>query len=362
MSTDDSELVRLSIERICKWMNANGAPSIAANLASAASLQDQTTADAECSASVPDDLRALWLLHNGQVKEGNGLFECYDFLSIQWAIAQREAVLESLSFARTNNQWWINSGGTDEELHSDTWIPFAARDSDSLAIHAVSERVFRFDHDDSPCLVAPSLQDWLRAFANRVEAGDYKVEPGFGDYHLALRDREAEKREQEREQKRMAHEATRHVVPLLDQFAKAVSLQDADRCIEIFRDALKRSDQDSFNAAVSILFQDDISNTLVASALRPVLNNVTLSPDQWLHVAAGGALLENNSIRDFAVARTTGFSPDARRKLEQQLKIPSQRNATVLLIQKLQMPIATAEKTGWLSRLFGKKEPPEPAS
>jgi hypothetical protein len=261
--------------------------------------------------------------------------------------------------------WWKGSGGTDDELLSDCWIPFAGRDSDSLAIHGVSGRVFLFEHDDAPQLLASSLIEWLQRFVDRIAAGDYKVEKGFGDYFLTLRDREAEQQSLEHAERRSAHNKMRNEIPLQEQFVSAVSAKDAHRCIEVLQDALKRDDKPSFNSFVASLFTDNLTPKFVASALRPVLSSVTLNPDQWLDIAVGGALLENNAIRGFAATRAIGYSPKRLRQLQKshfKSVVAGERKALGVLLQQLKAkeePRAQAEKTGsWFSRLWGNKKPP----
>jgi len=187
---ENTEGIRLAIERISRWMNEHGAPLLVENLAPAASAERLAEAEAEFGMAFPSDLRAMWSLHDGQREEGNGFIEAYNLLSVQWALAERETVLMGIEFARESPDWWEDSGGTTEELHSNQWLPFAAQDSDSLVVHGLTGRVFQCDHDDSPKLLAPSLGEWFLRYADRVEANDYAVEEGFGDYYLSLRDRE----------------------------------------------------------------------------------------------------------------------------------------------------------------------------
>jgi cell wall assembly regulator SMI1 len=100
MMDADNDAVRLSIARISQWMNENGAPLLVSNLAPGASAEDLAHAEREFKVALPKGLRALWLLHNGQVDEHNCFIEYYDFLSIEWALAQRESVLLCMQFAR----------------------------------------------------------------------------------------------------------------------------------------------------------------------------------------------------------------------------------------------------------------------
>ena len=361
------EGIRLSFERISCWMNSHGAPWLVENLADGATQERLAIAEAEFGVVLPSDLRALWSLHDGQREDRNGFVEAYNLLSVQRALAEQDTVLIGIQFARESPQWWKDSGGTSEELHSNHWLPFAAQDSDSLVVHGVSGRVFRCDHDNSPKLLAASLGEWFERYAERVEADDYKVEEGFGDYFLSLRDRAAERRQQERAQREAEHERMRRETPLLDQFRAAIARKDEGRCIEVLKDALARDDKEAFRAAVLLLFAGSLETTFVAAALRPVLNGVTLDPDQWVDVAVGGALLGNNAVRDIGISRAVGFSPMRLTRLEKTTAAASsgERDSLNDVLRKLRTmrpsdapPPAQGDTGKWFSRFF-KKRPPQ---
>jgi cell wall assembly regulator SMI1 len=362
-----TEGIRLSFERISRWMSSHGAPLLVENLADGATPERLANAEAELGWALPSDLRGLWSLHDGQREEGNGFIEAYNLLSVKRAIAEQETVLIGIEYAREEPAWWKDSGGTTEELDSNHWLPFAAQDSDALVVHGVTGRVFRCDHDDSPKLLAPSLGEWLEQYAERVETDDYAVEEGFGDYFLSLRDREAERREQERAQREREHERMRRETPLLDQFRAAIAQKDEDRCIEVLKDALERDDKDAFSAAVRLLFAGDLETKFVAAALRPVLKAVTLEPDQWVDVVVGGALLGNNAVRDIGLSHAAGFSQTRLKRLAKAAAAasPGERAALNNVLQKLwamkqsDAPPPPDGHTGnWFSRFF-KKPPPK---
>ena len=273
------ERTRAAVERICRWMNDHGAPLLVENLAAGATESELAEAEQKLGHALPEGLRALWSLHNGQDGEHNGFIEWYDFLSIDWSVAQHESVMACIEFARENPTTW-GAELTAEELQSEHWFPFAGRDSDSLAV-GVTGRVFRFDHDDSPKLIAHSFAEWLDGYAERVEADDYEVDEGFGDYYLVLRDRERERAEAERAARRQAHEQYRRETPLDEQLRVALEANDEDRCMEVLQDARDREGGRALPEIVTQLFASKPDPKLVAGALRPLLNAVTLTSDQW---------------------------------------------------------------------------------
>lgn len=361
-----ADRIRDAFERISRWMNAHGAPLLVENLAPGASPERLAQAEAALGAALPDDLRALWSLHDGQREEGNGFIEAYNLLSVQGAVAEQETVLSCIEFARETPDQWPATGGTMDELQSNHWLPFAAQDSDSLVVHGVTGRVFACDHDDSPRLLAPSLAAWLENYASRVDAEDYAVEEGFGDYSLQLRDRDAELRQQERAEREAEHERFRRETPLLDQLRKALASKDEDRCTEVLKGALDRDDADEFRAAITMLFGAKAEPKLVAGALRPLLQVVVLEPDQWVDVAIGGALLGNNAIRDVAISHCTDVSADRLRQLAATVTGAATAERAVLddVLQRVRAKApadttaqADAPRGNWLSRLLGKRPP-----
>ncbi len=353
---------RDALARIRRWMTTHGAPLLAENLAPGATAERLASAEEEFGVALPADLRALWSVHDGSLQELNGFVNGFNLLSTSWAAGQQESVLMSIDFARESPDNWPESGGTMDELASEHWLPFAGLDSDSLVVHGESGRVFDCPHDDTPRLVAPSLAAWLEEYASRLEADDYVLEEGFGDYYLTLRDRKAEQREQRRAEKKAAHDRHRHETPLLEQFREAVAASDEDRCIEVLKDALEWDNMDAFHACIVLLFASKPDPTFVAAALRPHLSSVSLEPDQWVDVATGGVLLENNAIRRFAESRCAGATEDRLKLLAQSVKRApeSRRGDLAALSQKLrdenhpQMDDAHETPGGWLSRLLGR--------
>lgn len=331
-------------------MTAHGAAALVQNLAPGATPERLDQAEAKFGAPFPDDLRTLWSVHDGSLEEGHGFIESFNLLSTSGSLEQRESTLASIEFARESPEAWAESGGTEHELASDRWLPFAGMDSDALVVHGISGRVFECDHDDTPRLVAPSLVSWLEGYAASLEADDYVLEPGFGGVYLTLRDREAERRAQEQAQKQAAHDRHRLETPLLDQFRDAIGARDEDRCIEVLGDARTRDEMGTFHAAVAMLFAATPEPVFAAAALRPHLSFVDLTADQWVDVAVGGILLENHAIRRVAEPGCAGATAERLNRLSESVTLAPERRRADL--EDLHQKLRGKQPEGWISRLL----------
>ena len=180
MSTSDSVQTLIeAFERITAWMNAHGARLLAENLAPGASAEQLAAAELRFGFPLPAELRALWLLHDGQREEMNGFFEAFDLFSLERSFAERGNVLRALQSLGADAPDGAGSGLTYDELAFDRWIPFPGRDSDALAVNAVSGRVMKVKKDWPPCSShSDSIVSWAAQYAARVVANDYRVEEG----------------------------------------------------------------------------------------------------------------------------------------------------------------------------------------
>jgi len=297
-----------AFERISQWMVAHDAPLLAENLAPGATADELADAEEQLGFPIPAGLRELWSLHNGQLEEMNGFIESLDFLDLARAVDERDSVLPAIEFLREDPSSWPEAGVTEVEALSDQWVPFAGRDSDLIAVSGVTGRVFHVMKDAPPLkLAAASVEAWATAFAARVEADDYEVEEGFGDYYLSERDRGAEARAAAAAKQKKEAETYRKKTPLLEQLQAAIERGDADRAQRVLEDQQKRSTA-ALAEGTQALMAAKVSPTFLAQTLRPLLNAVTLTPDQWLDVAEGGAVIDNLAVRDIALGRSTGRS------------------------------------------------------
>lgn len=185
-----------SFRRLTSWMRANGAPLLAENLAPGAKPGQIQKLEHKVGFKVPPGLRALWLLHDGQRKPLNGFIGPLQLLPIAWVLNERAATLKLVARLRGTRRGWKLAGLTPDEAESTQWLPFAARGDVSWLVHGGTGRVFEGDlsiaANETPVhLVAASVPGRLAAYAEAVEADEFELLEGLGDYHLSLREASA---------------------------------------------------------------------------------------------------------------------------------------------------------------------------
>lgn len=295
-----------AFQRIVGWLHKKRrAQKIVANLANGATPTELDAAEAAFGFPLGDALRAMWSVHAGQRAELDGFVASYDLLSIDRAIEATKFLRGLISTTRELPDCVPESGLTAEELASTRWVMFAARDFDGLAVNTTSGRVFQIRHDDAPPLhfVAPSLFAWISDYAAHVVAGDYQLEEGFGDYHLSLRDREAEARE--KANALQAREETQRKAKLLPRtrLEEAIAKNQPWEAQSILENALGSKKVD-FAELITVLFSSAPAPAFVADTLRTMMNKLTLTAPQWLIIAEGGQQLGNNAIHSIALSRS----------------------------------------------------------
>jgi cell wall assembly regulator SMI1 len=176
-----------SFRRLTGWMRENRVSLLADNLAPGAKPAQLVKLQGKLGFKVSPGLRALWLLHDGQRKALNGFVGPLQLLPIAWVLNERVHTLKLVARVRAEPRLAKAADLKPEELASDAWLPIAARDEVSLVVHCGTGRVFagELTDDEAPLrLVADSVPQWLAAYADSVEAGEFEARPGLGDYHL----------------------------------------------------------------------------------------------------------------------------------------------------------------------------------
>jgi cell wall assembly regulator SMI1 len=178
--------IAASLERIEKWM-AEHAPLLVGNLAPGAPASHLDAVEEKLGMALPADLRALWSLHDGQLKELNGFVENLDLYGAEQALTKQRRVLTFIGLLRDQPSSWGEAGVSDEEIASNAWLPLAGRDASFVVVSTLTGRVFRCGKDAPPLhRAATSVAEWLEQYASAIEAGAYELEEGFGTYYLQL--------------------------------------------------------------------------------------------------------------------------------------------------------------------------------
>ncbi|HSQ64735.1 MAG TPA: SMI1/KNR4 family protein [Polyangiaceae bacterium] len=187
---DRDARIRDAIERVKTWMQAHGAGALVENLAPGHTRERLDHFEAAVGFPLPADLRALWSVHAGQRSEQNGFVGAMDLFGPDASLGEEDAVSSALKFLRRAPAQWAEAGVTREEAKSNAWLAIAGRGyADLLVVNGETGRVFTCEKISPPLhLVAESILDWLEAYAERVEAGQYAVKEGFGDCYLVRPD------------------------------------------------------------------------------------------------------------------------------------------------------------------------------
>lgn len=248
-----------AFDQITTWMRAHRAAKLSENLAAGASDERLDAVESALGFPLGPELRALWSLHDGQQHEQNGFVENLDLLSTELALAVRPRLLLAVGFLRDTPDAVPKSGLTEAELRSNAWVPIAQRDHDGLAVNTVSGRVFKVSKDSPPLvLVAPSLIAWATGYAARVAADDYRVQEGFGDYYLSLRDRSGERLRAEGRQHEREERERKKRMPLAQLLDEAIAKNDESAAQELVGRALRKGGAVSAEV-LTRLFAGDVS-------------------------------------------------------------------------------------------------------
>ena len=345
--------IATAFEQISDWMLKNGAPLLVSNLADGATVAQLEKAERDFGFRLPVEMKALWSVHFGQKDDANGFFEIRELLNDTRALSEKETVDLFLEWLRENPDDWAEAGVTQEEVHSANWIPIAGIDSDLIVVSAVSGRVFSCENDSPPFhLLAASITEWIETFAAEVLADDFAVEEGFGDYFLARRNRALEKRDAERLQQQKERQKYRAETPFLEQLTNAISTARSDDCQEVLERAITRETGEHFSQGLAFLFASG-DPLLIAAALQPLLNIVTLTTDQWVDVAVGAALLENNAIADFALARCGTVTTQRLQQITESAssRLDREKRLVADFLKRFQVKEAAAAPGGFLAKV-----------
>ena len=174
--------------RLEAWLKTN-APTVLATLQAGASPEEIATTEAFLGVAFPDDVRASYLLHDGQTDYADGLFYAREFLSlariqIEWSwwkgLYDSGELRDYRSDAppQVRDDWW-----------NPQWIPLTHDGSgnhDCLDLAPTPQgkvgQIIDFYHDDaSREVMAESFTVWLAKLVEGCENGTYVFSEEYGD-------------------------------------------------------------------------------------------------------------------------------------------------------------------------------------
>lgn len=162
------------------WLKAE-APATLATLQDGATPEEIAATEALLGVSFPDDVRASYLLHNGQTDYANGLLGGREFLSL--ARIQREWKIwkELLDGGDLGDDCGAPSPEIQGDWWNPKWIPLThdgGGNHDCLDLAPTPQgnvgQIISFWHDEATRTVeAKSFTAWLAGFVEGCETGVY---------------------------------------------------------------------------------------------------------------------------------------------------------------------------------------------
>ncbi|MEL6352493.1 MAG: SMI1/KNR4 family protein [Cyanobacteria bacterium J06627_28] len=168
--------------RITVWIESN-APHLLEVLQPGASEAQISELESSLSIVLPDDVKALYLLCNGQSVCNYGIINGNEFLSLErikdeWSIWKD--LLDADEFAEHDN---TESNRIDPEIRntwwSSKWIPLTyngSGDHDCLDLDptergTIGQIITMWHDDDERKVIASGIRAWLQQYSEQLEAG-----------------------------------------------------------------------------------------------------------------------------------------------------------------------------------------------
>ncbi len=173
-------------DRIDGWLEAN-APEIFGDLLSGATEEEIWSVEEQIGAKFTDDVRASYMVHNGQLGMADPLMGEWQLLSlkdlqIQWSMMKH--LFDEEQFANVQSKPTTSSVKAD--WWNPRWVPLSYNGAGDFycldmepAIDGNVGQIISFWHmDEKREKVAASFQEWLENYANALENGNYLVQDG----------------------------------------------------------------------------------------------------------------------------------------------------------------------------------------
>jgi cell wall assembly regulator SMI1 len=173
--------------RIERWLAAN-VPDILDGLNPGATMREIEETETFLGVTFPEDVRASYLIHNGQSSESGALFGTFQLLALEnirdeWSVWKDLLDAGDFDDARSEpdgpivTDWWhprwipltYNGGG---DHHCLDLAPAPGGD--------VGQIIEMWHDDAARCVEARSFRAWLETYADELEQGHYSYSDDYG--------------------------------------------------------------------------------------------------------------------------------------------------------------------------------------
>ena len=165
--------MREHVDRIEKWLQSN-APELVTLLSRPATPDDLSAFESRNKVLLSPEVRQLYLIHNGESQDSDGLFGCWKLLSLQ----QIQEEIE-LTGHEGRVPLFLSGGGDSYYVKS-----FDATNPDIKVYECWHEQ------PDKETVIADSLSQFLSDFCDKLQDGQYVRDPDAENPLKALVDRD----------------------------------------------------------------------------------------------------------------------------------------------------------------------------
>lgn len=167
-------------ERIEKWLSSN-APTIVESLQPGATNEEIAATEAFLGVTFPPDIKASYLIHDGQLTDGPGLIDGREFLSLERIKDEWQVWKELYDYGTFNDAKADPEGPIAQYWWNPKWIPITydgagnhhCLDLDPAPGGNVGQIIWMWHDNPSRSIEATSFTSWLEAFADELEADVY---------------------------------------------------------------------------------------------------------------------------------------------------------------------------------------------
>ena len=173
-------------QRIESWLREN-APDTLASLRPGAAPAEIAVTEAHLGVTLPDDLRASYLIHDGQT-DISSLIEGVELLSLSNVCIQWTIWKDLLDDGTFEDSVSAPVGPIRPEWWNARWIPLTrdgggnshCLDLDPAPGGGVGQIITMWHDEDTREILAPSFGAWLTQFADELDEGEYAYGDDYG--------------------------------------------------------------------------------------------------------------------------------------------------------------------------------------